>query len=258
MDHDYLKHYTVKETDNILELGAFCGEFTETLSNKCPRGTVMTLEPSPWAIARLAGVVNTCHGHVQLMSGVCGSYDGYAALEMRNSGVLNSVFHKPAISQDFGRDAKTVFRQKVASYTPKSLARYASLPEFDFVCCDVEGSEMEVFTEESLRYFKAGAIAAYHIRDGKQTHEALLPLFLAHGYKAFVEDSGGSVLYFERMQGPIALGSLANDAEQGRCSKCLRRTWTIELGQRCGMTKPDGSKCAGVFVPPDAVHSGSE
>ena len=40
-----------------------------------------------------------------------------------------------------------------------------------------------------------------------------------------------------------------SQGETGRCSRCYRCTFgPMDLGQPCGMTQPDGSRCPGVFV----------
>ncbi len=47
-------------------------------------------------------------------------------------------------------------------------------------------------------------------------------------------------------------GEVGDDGarEKGRCSKCHRGTWDYgDIGNACGMTQPNGSKCAGIFEP---------
>lgn len=116
-----------------------------------------------------------------------------------------------------------------------------------------------------LRYAQlreAGAIgtAKRDIEPGEVVEIKLTPLGMKSEAMDFslMEDHGtyrpkGSGEIPTRVPNLVS-GVQAPNPEQGRCSKCHRCTWSKEeLGQRCGMTQPNGSKCTGVFVPPDAV-----
>jgi hypothetical protein len=48
---------------------------------------------------------------------------------------------------------------------------------------------------------------------------------------------------------------LRDDAPYLVCSKCGRYSWGSEPGQLCDMPQPDGSKCPGRFVEPEALLS---
>lgn len=52
---------------------------------------------------------------------------------------------------------------------------------------------------------------------------------------------------------PDSLKHLAPDAPNLVCSGCGRKTWSSsDVGEVCGMSQPDGSKCQGVFGLPPA------
>jgi hypothetical protein len=56
---------------------------------------------------------------------------------------------------------------------------------------------------------------------------------------------------------PLSLEALATQPPVGVCSKCGRKTWAkrpVHLPlEACGMALPNGTRCAGVFVPPYAA-----
>jgi hypothetical protein len=55
----------------------------------------------------------------------------------------------------------------------------------NFLKCDIEGAEIDVFCYQLMcvhEHIKNIAIAAYHIIDGKRTHETLIPFLQLVGY----------------------------------------------------------------------------
>lgn len=167
--------------DTVLDAGAFCGESVIEFAQLVgPRGHVFALEPDAANLAllrqnleihRLENVTvlpvalwNRSTTLVFMAEGNCGSFVG--ATNQRPAGKTRST--------------------AVEALTPADLfRRMGGVP--DFIKMDIEGAEVEVL--EALAPVLAAeakpvrlAIASYHLRDGRPTHELITRVLRAAGY----------------------------------------------------------------------------
>lgn len=184
MEHPYLKHYSVKENDIILDLGATQGDFLQEIlpQVKEKNAHVFCVEPEPYNISKLSEFIfHNALEHATLIAGVTGSCDGMDAIVVTDQAVLH---HNVGVEQQrWGYKQNGIYQ--CPSCTLSSLLASTRKP-FAFVKCDIEGAELETFLEGSPLIYSSIdslAIAAYHVRDGHRTHEKLVPFFESCGYK---------------------------------------------------------------------------
>ena len=166
----------------VLDCGAFCGEYTIEFSRMVgPEGHVYALEPDPVnreLINRnvsLTQVTNVTVLPYALWSssgaiafnaeGNCGS--GVQSVSNDQSKVDSSVMVE-------GKSADEIF--DLMGTTP------------DFIKMDIEGAEVEVLSAMIPLLRKSPkpcrlAIASYHVRDGRPTHEIITPDLQAAGFE---------------------------------------------------------------------------
>lgn len=178
----YLAKGKPKKGDIAVDVGAFCGETTIELAILVgPSGHVYALEPDPHNRALLQRNLELHNlKNVTILPHVLWSHTTelvFAAAENAASSIESIRIEDSSPSEPI----------TVSALSPRDLfARIGRMP--DFMKMDIEGAEVEVLSaltpiladsQESMRL----AIASYHIREGKNTHELITPALSAIGYQ---------------------------------------------------------------------------
>lgn len=131
----------------ILDLGAYCGYAALYFANRYPSATIMCVEPSASNFAILT--MNTVHYHtIRRTHGASWSRAGSLALVTRiGGGNWGSVFAER--EGDAG--------ERVRAYTVQELLNAADWAGADLIKVDIEGGELEVFSDPSAGRWIAGA-----------------------------------------------------------------------------------------------------
>jgi FkbM family methyltransferase len=132
IDHYYEKHYSVKENDVVLDIGANCGSFTCSVIDKNPK-QVYAIEPSNKLIEQLTN--NT---------------RGKQVVVINKS--IDSVEETDKLIPDKN---VYVYGHEGSSYsttTFKNIIENNNITEINFLKCDCEGGEYSIFTEENREF----------------------------------------------------------------------------------------------------------
>ncbi|MSR70962.1 FkbM family methyltransferase, partial [Candidatus Kaiserbacteria bacterium] len=173
----YTQKYLPKAGDVVFDCGAYCGVMTYYLSQLVgPTGKVYSFEPDPANYAVLLKNIekHRLHNVVPVNRGL---YSHSATLSFNSTSSANSMLARP----------NTPNTTEVLVVSLADAYEHFKLERLDFVKMDIEGAELEVlqgakeFLKDKNVHF---AIASYHLRDGKQTCEALEKMFAEIGYQA--------------------------------------------------------------------------
>lgn len=186
LDHDYLRYYTLKNEDVIIDLGATLGEFARENEGEILRNNVLyvAVEPSYFNIARLSDYLNKrLLKNSILISGGTFDESKIGKLYVSHSHVLHTLSSEVEgyMGQKYDRDSTFPTFQNIVSFTLDDLLDILNR-QIAFIKCDIEGGELETFLPCTM-FDKIDnmAIAAYHMVNGKETSETLIP-FLKDWY----------------------------------------------------------------------------
>ena len=129
IDHYYEKHYSVKEDDVVLDIGANCGSFTCSIIDKNPK-QVYAIEPSNKLIEQLTN--NTKGKQVVIIN--------------------KSIDSVEEVDEIIPNKNVYVYGHEGSSYsttTFKNIIENNNITEIDFLKCDCGGGEYSIFTEEN-------------------------------------------------------------------------------------------------------------
>ena len=203
-DHNYLKYYTLKENDTILDLGASLGEFEqdnlkELQNKKC---NIVCVEPTMWCLDKLVQNMQYNFTLDKFMILSVGTYKYNTNLSFENTGlhVLNCLTEHSEIKNQYDVSSE---KSKVPVMTLDTLLNITG--EIDFCKCDIEGAELDTFLYcTNIHKIKNLAIAAYHIVNNQETWIQLKKFFESSGYdviyekEPYLEFSAQSMLYCKR------------------------------------------------------------
>lgn len=183
LDHNYLKHYQLKENDIILDLGACTGEFAqqhlkEIKDNNC---LYVAVEPSRWNVQHLNQFLmnELPHNSMLLNTGVWSSEESFKFIE-KTANVMNSfeIHNDNNLSEFFGVKSSNEYFAPILSL--QTILNVINKP-VNFLKCDIEGAELEVFLSYLKHNYRQNilnfAIASYHIIDNERTHIKLKAAF---------------------------------------------------------------------------------
>ena len=186
-DHNYLKHYTIKENDKILDLGASLGEFEldnlKELQNK--NCNIVCVEPTMWCLDKLVQnmQMNFTLDKFMILSVGTYKYDTNLSFENTTAHVLNCLTKHSEIKDQYGVSSEN---SKVPVISLDTLLSITG--EIDFCKCDIEGSELDTFLNcMNIKKIKNLAIAAYHIVDNQETWIKLKYHFDSINYEVIYE-----------------------------------------------------------------------
>lgn len=184
MDHDYLKHYTPDEGDTLLVLGATDGDFLvrykELILQK--NLTIICVEPAikPLLHLCLTVISEQLTNNVVILSAATSNETGISRFENTSRYSLSSLQGLSTLANEQGVKVESI--SKVITFCLDDLLQV--FPQIDFICCDIEGAELETFYSSALLGALGPrlAIAAYHLRGNEETHKTLIPYLRKLGY----------------------------------------------------------------------------
>ncbi len=178
----YLKRFSPKRWDVVVDAGAYSGHFT-VLAAKIvgPTGKVIAFEPDPnnrRLLERNLKLNKVCNVVVSDKA----LWDRTGHTQMCIAGEGSSVMRDPINNRVEGYTVETVRAEDELD----SLG----VRKVDFVKMDVEGSEVEaiigfgdILDQPSIRF----AVASYHLVNGERTAPAVESLLGSHGFTTFTE-----------------------------------------------------------------------
>lgn len=171
----YLKNYSFKEGDIVVDAGAYYGYFTIFAAKKVGRkGKVIAFEPDPENCEILRNNV--------ALAGLNNVVVIKRALFNKNGEVdLSGDFSRSSIVENKKTRNSGV---KIQCVLFDDEIKRLELGKIDFLKMDIEGAEIEAFegAREALKNISQLAIACYHKRGGKTTGQILRPLLTRYGF----------------------------------------------------------------------------
>lgn len=172
---EYLKYYEPKPGDTIVDLGAGTGAFEDYYAHKLNGCKLYLIEAFIGSIQ----VLHSHHADHTILHTLVGSIDGTEDFVITTQSATN---YKKSTNQDVTRWGQ----QNVETVSLPVMSLNTLLEKtgpIDFLKCDIEGSELEVFMNcEKLHQIKNMSIASYHIVDGEATYKKLKPFFESLGF----------------------------------------------------------------------------
>jgi FkbM family methyltransferase len=172
-EHNYEKHYTLKEGDVFFEGGAFWGRYGLIASKKVgERGKVILVEPSPLNILTIEAMI-------------------------RHKGLRNVVLVKRALWITRGRlpfcvDGNPSGHKikhsgekliEVETDTIDNILEELRLDRANLLAMDIEGAEAEVVKSINREKVLNVAIAAYHLGSVEEVNAKIMNVLIAKGYR---------------------------------------------------------------------------
>jgi FkbM family methyltransferase len=122
----------------ILDLGAYCGYAAVFLANRFPNAEIVCVEPSAANFGVLT--LNTMpYKNIKRIHGAVWHHPTQLDLVERIGGHWGSIFGEGV--GKIGRD------ESVRAYTVSELLQLAGWSSADYIKCDIEGAELEVFSD---------------------------------------------------------------------------------------------------------------
>ena len=177
----YFKHGAPQPGGVAVDVGAYCGEITLEMAERVgPGGHVYAMEPdSENRVLLQKNIERHGVGNVTILP--YGLWNKTADVAFHMLGSSGSAVQ----SVGDGTHGDTQLTD-IKTLSPSDLfARIGAIP--DFIKMDIEGAEVEA-VEALIPLFAAAskpmrmAIASYHSRDGRKTHEIITPILLAAGF----------------------------------------------------------------------------
>ena len=140
---------------HILDLGGYCGYAAIYLAARFPNAQIFCVEPSRQNFDLLT--INTMPYHnIRRIHGAVWHRTTQLELSERIGGLWGSVF----------KEGEGTKQQGTRAYTMRELLGLAGWPAADFIKCDIEGAELEVFSDpEAFRWIQNTAIVAVETHD---------------------------------------------------------------------------------------------
>jgi FkbM family methyltransferase len=186
----FLKYYTPKQGDVLVDAGAYNGHVSILLSKLVgPLGRVISFEPDPSnrALCSENMKLNTSSNIILIDKGL---WTEDTVLEFNsNNSVASSVFYEAADAHkiQIGVTALDIFFQR------------HNITACHYIKMNIEGSEIMALkgaTEILKTHKPALTITTDHIVEGKQTTEPVEQLLKAHNYKVWTETEGSAKITY--------------------------------------------------------------
>ena len=171
----YLKRYSPKKDDVILDLGAYNSMFAIYSSKYIgSKGKAYVFEPNPKNFNTIKKNIriNKIKNIIPIKGGLWNKKD---ILEMSDNDSESSI-----VLETKGK------KMRVPVDTLDNFVQKNNLQRIDFIKMDVEGAELEIIdggVETLKRFHPKLAIASYHIRNGEKTYKEVEKKLRALGYK---------------------------------------------------------------------------
>lgn len=201
MDHNYFLNFEMQPESTLLVLGALDGDFIREKKQEILKKniTVINVEPNLNSFKDLLNFSNSQMPRNALILNLAFSNKtGFAVFNNKQAPVLSCL--NSIKEEKYGDCSGTFEFSKVMTI---SLDDFLSLWNVDYIICDIEGAELDVFlNSKKIREVSYYAIAAYHVVDGEETVHKLKNFFDTNNFITDVfidsERQDGTILYCER------------------------------------------------------------
>jgi len=186
-EHQWERHYELRQGDIYVEAGAFWGRYGRIASVKVgSRGRVILIEPSPQNIPVIEGFIKE-YKNMMLIKKAVWSRKGRMKFRINGNPCGNRIVLNPSSSSSI---------VEVETDTVDNLLKELDLTQVDLFTADVEGAEVEMVKgmTESLKQRKILniAIAAYH-RHPDGYYDEIVAMLSGRGYR--ILEVWGGVVY---------------------------------------------------------------
>ncbi|MEO0106514.1 MAG: FkbM family methyltransferase [candidate division WOR-3 bacterium] len=192
----YLKKYTPKNAEIVIDAGAYPGNFTIILSRLVGKnGRVIAIEPDKKFFAYLNSRFNRL---------------GLKNIILLNFALWNSDGERNFLNR--GNEGSSLFAQNSSNhrYTTTiptrrldTIVGALKIPRVDYLKMDIEGAEIEALegaTEVLKKYSPHLAIACYHMRNGKPTFFTLRERLKKLDYQVIIDFPKHLTLYGKKIR----------------------------------------------------------
>lgn len=169
-----------KPPEHILDLGAYAGYAAVFLANRFPNAEILCVEPSE-ANFRLLTLNTLPYDNIRRVRGAVWHRPTQLALAQRIGGHWGSIFGEQSESA----------QDSVRAYTVDELVQIAGWQHIDYLKCDIEGAEIEVFSDPRISEWLPQISCA-----SIETHDRFRP-----GATKAVEAAFPAALYDHRRSG---------------------------------------------------------
>lgn len=173
MDHDYLKYRSLKKDDIVLILGAYDGDFMREKKDEIVEKNVfvINIEPDTRLFRKCFDfVVSELPNNAVVLNMAVYNVNSIVQFHQKHFHQLSTLKHVQTQWHDI-----TELETNVLTITLDALI---SLYRINCIFCDIEGAELEVFSDSQfMSEVDYIAIAAYHKRDGIETYHTLKEKF---------------------------------------------------------------------------------
>jgi len=179
LDHDYEFLFKVSPGDVVVDVGAGpCGEFTQSVLDRA--SIVVAIEPYSKNLRRLHELFG-CDPKVVIV--------GKAVWFRSGDGLLN--FEPKGWDGGCSMVCPLSEKERVKVDTLDNLVGELDLKRIDFLKMDVEGAELEALecANRTLAMTRHVVVAAYHLRDGRNTCDWVEKLLGACGFRTIVHET---------------------------------------------------------------------
>jgi len=138
-----LNSFNIKKPKIILDIGAHYGEWSFFLSKKYPDSKIFSFEPTLRSFNILKRNINKYMGNVAAFNIALGDIETYSYLNTSKDSGLNHI-------------SKDKTENKIKVVCLDNFINKKNISRVDFIKCDVEGFEMNVFkgAEKTIKKFK--------------------------------------------------------------------------------------------------------
>lgn len=188
-DDKYYLHTLIKETDHCIDIGANLGYYSVLLGKIAKKGKVYAIEPIPLFLNILKKNIGRFQiNNVTIYPYALGENDG-ESINMHTP-IVNGVF-RHGLTKIGTTEATDKTSYSVTMRNPKAL--FQSLPQLDYIKCDVEGYEDKVIPlfDELIHQHKP----ILQIEISSKNKDNLIPLIRSWGYTAHVLNENKLVPY---------------------------------------------------------------